>query len=61
VVSASPRFHRPPAVDLDLDAVRGHRTQATVEGVSIAGVGHQLPLSGQLGYAISFLGLDSSA
>ncbi|WP_433076658.1 extracellular catalytic domain type 1 short-chain-length polyhydroxyalkanoate depolymerase [Dactylosporangium sp. CA-052675] len=35
-------------------------TQATVEGVSIAGVGHQLPLAGQLAYAISFLGLDGS-
>ncbi|MEU4521480.1 PHB depolymerase family esterase [Amycolatopsis sp. NPDC024027] len=33
-------------------------TQATVEGVSVAGVGHQLPLTGQLAYAISFLGLD---
>jgi poly(hydroxyalkanoate) depolymerase family esterase len=33
-------------------------TQATVEGVSIAGVGHSLPMTGQLAYAISFLGLD---
>lgn len=33
-------------------------TQATVEGVSIAGVGHQLPMSGQLAYAVAFLGLD---
>jgi poly(hydroxyalkanoate) depolymerase family esterase len=36
-------------------------TQATVEGISIAGVGHQLPLPGQIAYAISFLGLDSAA
>jgi poly(hydroxyalkanoate) depolymerase family esterase len=36
-------------------------TQATVEGVSIAGVGHQLPLAGQLAYAISFLGLDQAS
>jgi poly(hydroxyalkanoate) depolymerase family esterase len=35
-------------------------TNATVEGVSIAGVGHQLPMSGQLAYAIAFLGLDTS-
>ncbi|MFB9446805.1 extracellular catalytic domain type 1 short-chain-length polyhydroxyalkanoate depolymerase [Dactylosporangium vinaceum] len=35
-------------------------TQATVEGVSIAGVGHQLPMSGQLAYAIAFLGLDGA-
>ncbi|MEV4516821.1 PHB depolymerase family esterase [Dactylosporangium sp. NPDC049525] len=33
-------------------------TQATVEGISIAGVGHQLPMTGQLAYAIAFLGLD---
>jgi hypothetical protein len=26
--------------------------------VSIAGVGHSLPMTGQLAYAISFLGLD---
>jgi poly(hydroxyalkanoate) depolymerase family esterase len=36
-------------------------TQATVEGVSIAGVGHQLPMTGQLAYAIAFLGLDQSS
>jgi poly(hydroxyalkanoate) depolymerase family esterase len=36
-------------------------TQATVEANSIAGVGHQLPLPGQIAYAISFLGLDSTA
>ncbi|MEV0348371.1 PHB depolymerase family esterase [Nonomuraea sp. NPDC050680] len=34
-------------------------TQSTVEGISISGVGHQLPMSGQLAYAISFLGLDN--
>jgi poly(hydroxyalkanoate) depolymerase family esterase len=33
-------------------------TQATVEGISIDGVGHQLPLAGQIAYAVSFLGLD---
>ncbi|MEU7871391.1 cellulose binding domain-containing protein, partial [Dactylosporangium sp. NPDC049140] len=36
-------------------------TQATVEGISIAGVGHQLPQTGQLAYAISFLGLDGAS
>jgi poly(hydroxyalkanoate) depolymerase family esterase len=35
-------------------------TQATVEGVSIQGVGHDLPMAGQLAYAISFLGLDGT-
>ncbi|GAA4263304.1 extracellular catalytic domain type 1 short-chain-length polyhydroxyalkanoate depolymerase [Dactylosporangium darangshiense] len=38
----------------------GTGTTATVEGVSIAGVGHQLPMAGQLAYAIAFLGLDGS-
>jgi poly(hydroxyalkanoate) depolymerase family esterase len=33
-------------------------TRATVEGISIEGVGHQLPMAGQIAYAISFLGLD---
>jgi poly(hydroxyalkanoate) depolymerase family esterase len=36
-------------------------TQATVEGISIAGVGHQLPMTGQLAYAIAFLGLDGTS
>jgi len=35
-------------------------TQATIEGISISGVGHQLPMNGQLAYAISFLGLDGT-
>ncbi len=36
-------------------------TQATVEGISISGVGHQLPMAGQIAYAISFLGLDGTS
>ncbi|MEU4836458.1 PHB depolymerase family esterase [Streptosporangium sp. NPDC023615] len=35
--------------------------QATVEGISISGIGHQLPMSGQLAYAVTFLGLDGGA
>ncbi|MFC8849162.1 MULTISPECIES: PHB depolymerase family esterase [unclassified Micromonospora] len=35
-------------------------TQATVEGISISGVGHELPQAGQIAYAISFLGLDGT-
>ncbi|SCG75580.1 esterase, PHB depolymerase family [Micromonospora rifamycinica] len=34
-------------------------TRATVEGISISGVGHELPQAGQIAYAISFLGLDA--
>jgi len=36
-------------------------TAATVEGISISGVGHQLPMAGQIAYAISFLGLDAGS
>ena len=36
-------------------------TQATVEGLSIAGQGHTLPQPGMVAYAISFLGLDGSS
>jgi hypothetical protein len=35
-------------------------TRATVEGISIAGIGHQLPMAGQLAYAVAFLGLDGT-
>ncbi|MEV6237633.1 PHB depolymerase family esterase [Lentzea sp. NPDC051838] len=31
-----------------------------VEGISIQGVGHDLPMSGMLAYSIAFLGLDSN-
>ncbi|ASW57753.1 PHB depolymerase family esterase [Plantactinospora sp. KBS50] len=33
-------------------------TQPPVEGISVAGQGHSLPLSGMVGYAIAFLGLN---
>jgi poly(hydroxyalkanoate) depolymerase family esterase len=35
-------------------------TQAPVEGISVAGVGHSLPLGGMARMAITFFGLDSS-
>lgn len=35
-------------------------TKSTVEGVSVAGAGHQLPLPGQVSLAIAFLGLDAA-
>jgi len=34
-------------------------TQPPVEGMSISGVGHSLPTSGMIAYAIAFLGLNS--
>ncbi|MEU0880889.1 PHB depolymerase family esterase [Lentzea sp. NPDC005914] len=33
-------------------------TTATIEGISIQGTGHSLPMAGMLPYSISFLGLD---
>jgi endo-1,4-beta-xylanase len=35
-------------------------TQAPVEGISVAGAGHELPRSGMVAYAINFLGLNST-
>jgi acetylxylan esterase len=35
-------------------------THASVEGLSFAGYGHSLPLSGRFGLAVTFLGLDGS-
>jgi acetylxylan esterase len=37
----------------------GTGTQAPVEGISIQGVGHSLPLAGQAAMAIAFLGLNN--
>jgi poly(hydroxyalkanoate) depolymerase family esterase len=34
--------------------------QAPVEGISVSGAGHVLPQTGMVGYAISFLGLNSN-
>jgi acetylxylan esterase len=36
-------------------------TQAPVEGISVAGVGHSLPLAGQARLAIAFFGLDATS
>ena len=36
-------------------------TQAPVEGISISGLGHSLPMAGTVAYAISFLGLNGSS
>lgn len=35
-------------------------TAATIEGISIQGTGHSLPMAGMLAYSIAFLGLDSN-
>jgi endo-1,4-beta-xylanase len=36
-------------------------TQAPVEGISVSGVGHSLPQSGMVQYAINFLGLNDTS
>ncbi|HKT04866.1 MAG TPA: PHB depolymerase family esterase [Rugosimonospora sp.] len=36
-------------------------TMPPVEGISVAGAGHALPMTGMVGRAITFLGLDNSA
>ena len=38
----------------------GTGVQAPVEGISVSGVGHSLPLSGQAAMAIAFFGLDQT-
>ncbi|OXM59826.1 esterase [Amycolatopsis vastitatis] len=57
-LSQTPAFTDHPQSSWTRTRYGNTSTQATVEGVSIAGVGHQLPMTGQLAYAISFLGLD---
>ena len=59
-LSQSPAFTDHPQSSWTRTRYGSTGTQATVEGISIAGVGHQLPMSGQLAYAIAFLGLDGS-
>ncbi|ASW54909.1 PHB depolymerase family esterase [Plantactinospora sp. KBS50] len=59
-VSQTPAFTDHPQSTWTRTRYGNTGTQATVEGVSISGVGHQLPMTGQLAYAISFLGLDGS-
>ncbi|TQS17588.1 PHB depolymerase family esterase, partial [Microbispora sp. KK1-11] len=59
-LSQTPSFTDHPQSSWTRTRYGNTSTQATVEGISISGVGHQLPMSGQLAYAISFLGLDST-
>ncbi|MDH2426365.1 PHB depolymerase family esterase [Sphaerisporangium sp. TRM90804] len=57
-LSQTPAFTDQPQSNWTRTRYGATSAQATVEGISISGVGHQLPMSGQLAYAISFLGLD---
>ncbi|WP_405088421.1 PHB depolymerase family esterase [Microbispora sp. NBC_01389] len=58
-LSQTPAFTDHPQSSWTRTRYGNTSTQATVEGISISGVGHQLPMNGQLAYAISFLGLDA--
>jgi acetylxylan esterase len=60
-LSQTPTFTDHPRTNWTRTRYGATGTKATVEGVSVAGVGHQLPQSGQIAYAISFLGLDGAA
>jgi poly(hydroxyalkanoate) depolymerase family esterase len=59
-LSQTPAFTDHPQSSWTRTRYGATTTQATVEGISIAGVGHQLPMAGQLAFAIAFLGLDNS-
>ncbi|XVQ82296.1 extracellular catalytic domain type 1 short-chain-length polyhydroxyalkanoate depolymerase [Microbispora siamensis] len=59
-LSQTPSFTDHPQSSWTRTRYGNTTTQATVEGISISGVGHQLPMTGQLAYAISFLGLDGT-
>ncbi|MEU1606721.1 extracellular catalytic domain type 1 short-chain-length polyhydroxyalkanoate depolymerase [Micromonospora matsumotoense] len=60
-LSTTPTFTDRPQSSWTRTRYGGTGPQAPVEGISIAGVGHQLPMAGQLAYAITFLGLDGTA
>ncbi|MEV4277908.1 extracellular catalytic domain type 1 short-chain-length polyhydroxyalkanoate depolymerase [Actinoplanes xinjiangensis] len=57
-LSTTPAFTDRPQPSWTRNRYGSTGTQATIEGIGIAGVGHDLPQAGQLAYAIAFLGLD---
>jgi acetylxylan esterase len=57
-LSQTPAFTDHPQATWTRTRYGNTGTGATVEGVSIDGVGHVLPLTGQVAYAIAFLGLN---
>ncbi|MBP2705521.1 PHB depolymerase family esterase [Microbispora sp. RL4-1S] len=59
-LSQTPSFTDHPQSTWTRTRYGGTGNQAPVEGISISGVGHQLPMTGQLAYAITFLGLDGT-
>jgi poly(hydroxyalkanoate) depolymerase family esterase len=59
-VSQTPSFTDTPQSGWTRTRYGGTGTMAPVEGVSIANVGHSLPLAGQAAMAIAFFGLNST-
>jgi acetylxylan esterase len=59
-VSQTPSFTDTPQSGWTRTRYGGTGVNAPVEGVSVAGVGHSLPLSGQAAMAIQFMGLNNS-
>jgi acetylxylan esterase len=59
-VSQTPSLTDTPQSGWTRTRYGGTGVQAPVEGVSVAGVGHSLPLSGQAAMAIAFFGLDQT-
>ncbi|MFI9644052.1 PHB depolymerase family esterase [Micromonospora sp. NPDC051925] len=60
-VSQTPVFTDRPQSNWTRTRYGDSGTRATIEGISISGVGHELPQAGQIAYAISFLGLDGAS
>jgi len=59
-VSQTPSFTDTPQSGWTRTRYGGTGTNASVEGISVANVGHSLPLAGQARMAIQFFGLDTS-
>jgi hypothetical protein len=59
-VSQTPSFTDTPQSGWTRTRYGGTGVQAPVEGISIAGVGHSLPLNGQAAMAIAFFGLNTT-
>jgi acetylxylan esterase len=59
-VSQTPSFTDTPQSGWTRTRYGGTGTMAPVEGVSVANVGHSLPLAGQAAMAIAFFGLNST-
>jgi poly(hydroxyalkanoate) depolymerase family esterase len=60
-VSQTPVYTDTPQSGWTRTRYGSNTVQAPVEGISVANVGHSLPLSGQAKMAISFFGLDSTS